>query len=66
MLESGKENPLNLPKRKIFDEEANSLSVQNGGVGGKGIDVPAFMRKEQEKAAQLPHNVVDKSKLSNN
>ncbi len=36
-MSESKENPLELPKRKIFEDEANHLSVQNGGVGGKDL-----------------------------
>jgi hypothetical protein len=52
MAEKG-ENPLKLPKRKISEEEANYYA-RSGGSGGKSLEVPTFMREEQEKIKNLP------------
>ncbi len=65
-MSESKENPLKLPRKKIYQEEANHLTVQNGGVGGKDLDVPTFMRKEQEKPQKLPQHQPGSIKNSKN
>ena len=52
MAEKG-ENPLKLPKRKISEDEANYYA-RSGGSGGKSLEVPTFMREQQEKIKSLP------------
>lgn len=55
MTEKKQENPLSQPQIKIPQEKANTYN-ESGGMGGKGLDVPTFMRQEQENPKKLPED----------
>jgi hypothetical protein len=55
MTEKKQENPLSLPKREMSQGEADTYN-KSGGMGGKRLDVPTFMRQEQENPKKLPED----------